>query len=111
MSEQQVPGRADESNERLTERGYESDFARLPDAEVETIPVPGGGPQGAISGQTNVPLVVVVVGFVLVFATFGFESVWVLLAGLLLILGGAVWAKIRNRTEGKGSGTVTIAQR
>lgn len=111
MSEQEVPGRATESNVRLTERGYESDFARLPDAEVESIPVPGGGPQGAISGSTNVPLVVVVVGFVLVFANFGFESLWLLLLGMLLILGGGVWAKLRNRTEGKGSGPVTVARR
>lgn len=108
MTEQQIPGWAEDSNERLTQRGYETDFARLPDAEVESIPVPGGGPQGSVSGRKSVPLMVVAVGFAVLFTTFGFESVLPLAIGLVLIVGGLVWSNVRNRTEGKGSGRVTI---
>lgn len=103
----QLPGSARQNNERVQGRPYDSSFARFPRDEVDPIDTPGGGPRGGISeGETNVPLVVIVIGIVVAFTAFGFQSPWPLLTGVTLIVVGTVWSRVRFHTGGKGSGTV-----
>ncbi|HVM00339.1 MAG TPA: hypothetical protein VM324_13690 [Egibacteraceae bacterium] len=112
MSEQrEVPGPAQENNERILERGYESDFARLPDEEVDAIPRPGGGPHGGIdAGPQRLPLVVVAVGVVLAILGFGLPSGVALAAGIGLVVAGGVWAGGNTRRGGleRGPGTSAV---
>lgn len=113
MAEQQrIPGQARENNERLGDRAYDSEFARLPDSETHANTVPGGGPHGTVSGGSkNVPVMVIVAGFVVTFAGFGLGPI-AIVAGLALILAGAIFAAVRSTTTGgllgKGSGTTRI---
>lgn len=103
----QLPGSARQNNERIQDRPYQSPFARFPQDEVDPIDTPGGGPRGGISeGETNTPLVVIVIGIVVAFTAFGFQSPWPLLTGVALIVVGTVWSRVRYHTGGKGTGTV-----
>lgn len=103
----QLPGPARQNNERLQGRAYDSRFSRFPSDEVDPISTPGGGPRGGISeGETNTPLVVIVIGIVIAFTAFGFQSPWPLLTGVALIVVGTVWSRVRYHTGGKGTGTV-----
>lgn len=109
--EREVPGPARDNNDRIAERGYESDFARLPAQEVDLIERPGGGPHGSLdTGPANLPLAVIAVGGVIAFAALGFKHVAPLAIGLLLVLVGGIWAGLRHQTlaSGAGSGTTTI---
>lgn len=106
----QVPYPVEQGGERISERSYDSDFARLP-ADETIGHEPGGGPHGTVtSGRTNLPLVVMAVGFALLFVTFGVQHWWPLAAGLLLLLVGAMWAGARNRPLrlSKGTGPVEM---
>lgn len=106
-----VPGSARDNNERIQERGYESEFARLPEEEVDAISRPGAGPHGGLdSGPSNLPLVVIAVGAVVGFAAFGLDSAIPLAIGLVLVVIGAIWAGVRGQTHasGKGTGTITV---
>jgi len=109
--ERPLPGTARDNNERIQERGYESEFARLPEEEVDPIPHPGGGPHGSLDrGERNLPLVVIAVGGLVAFAAFGLDSAIPLIIGLVLVVVGGVWAGLRSQTHasGKGIGTSTV---
>lgn len=107
-----VPGSARDNNERIQERGYEADFARLPHEEVDPISRPGAGPHGGLDqGGRNLPMAVIVVGVVVAFTAFGLNSPIPLGIGLLLLVVGAIWAGLRRQTHasGQGSGTTTVS--
>lgn len=107
-----VPGAARDSNERIQERAYESDFARLPEEEVDAISRPGAGPHGGLdTGPSNLPLVMIAVGAVVAFTAFGLNSAIPLAVGLVLVVAGSIWAGVRSQTHasGQGSGTTTIS--
>lgn len=112
MAEQrQVPGPAQDNNERIQERDYESDFAQLPPEEVDPISGPGEGPHGSLdSGPTNLPLIVIAVGALIAFSAFGLDSIVPLVIGLVVVVAGAIWSGLRGQTiasgEGLGSSTV-----
>lgn len=112
MSEERaLPGAARDNNERIQERGYESDFARFPAEEIDPISRPGAGPHGGLdTGPRNLPLIVIGVGGLVAFAAFGLDSVIPLVLGLVLVVIGAVWAGVRSQTHasGEGVGTTTI---
>lgn len=112
MSEERaLPGAARDNNDRVQERGYESDFARLPEEEIDPIPRPGAGPHGGLdTGPRNLPLIVIGVGGLVAFGAFGLNSVVPLVIGLLLVASGGIWAGVRSQTEasGRGVGTTTI---
>lgn len=106
----QVPYPVEQRGERISERSYESDFARLPGDETIDHE-PGGGPHGTVSsGRTNLPLVTMAIGFALLFGTFAVQHWWPLAAGLLLLVAGGAWAAARNRPLrlSKGTGPVEI---
>ena len=106
--EREVPGPARENNDRITERGYDSGFARFPEEEVDPIAHPGAGPRGSLdTGRSNLPLVVIAVGGVIAFAALGFAHVAPLAIGLLLVVAGAIWAGVRRQSHGSGAGTGT----
>jgi len=70
---------------------------------------PGAGPSGGLDFGLSKPLLVVAVGFVLVFATFVIRSPVTLILGMLLIAVGMVWSKVSHgRGSGSGLGPVTI---
>lgn len=110
--ERQVPGPARDNNERIQERGYESEFARLPEEEVDPISGPGAGPHGSLDrGARNLPLMVIGLGAIVAFTAFGLDTAVPLVLGLLLVVVGAVWAGMRSTTHasGLGSGTSTVS--
>jgi hypothetical protein len=112
MSKREVPGQARDNNERLANRPYESDFAKMPSEEVHPRTTPGAGPHGTVSGgPTNLPLVVIAVGALIAFTGFGLGPVAMVL-GLAVVVIGAVWAGVRSTTTGgvvgAGLGTTTV---
>ena len=101
----QVPPDVNVSGERIKERPYETDFARLPASETHPRTGPGGGPQGPVgAGPLNLPLVVMSVGALLAFSVF-FVTTWVLLlVGLLVIAAGAGMSIVIHNRPGRRSG-------
>lgn len=110
MSEERArPGVARDNNERIQERGYESDFARLPEEEIDPISRPGGGPHGSVdTGPRNLPLMVIALGAVIAFGTFGLDSIVPLVVGVLVVVIGGIWAGVRSQTEASGRGVGTV---
>lgn len=110
--ERELPSTARHNNDRIQERGYESDFARLPEEEVDRIPQAGAGPHGSLDrGDRNLPLMVIGLGGIVAFTAFGFDSAIPLVLGLLLVIVGGIWAGVRGQTHasGQGIGTSTIS--
>lgn len=110
----QVPPPIGESGSRLRSRPYESDFSRLPRDETMPNRGLGAGPRGTIDdGPRNWPLVVVTVGFAVIFLAFGLDSPWPVAVGLGMIVVGAVWSGIRNAVSSgfRGTGTVRMEVR
>lgn len=103
--ERQVPGPAAENNERILARPA-TDFARFPAEEIDEIDSPGAGPSGPVEGRPGAPVVLVVAGFLLAFATFVIHTPFLLGLGLLLVLVGTVLAAVRGRAT-RRPGTVT----
>lgn len=106
-----VPPSPQEQGPRMQSRPAGSDFARLPADEVHARE-PGGGPHGTVtSGSPNYPLVLVAVGFLVIFTAFGLDSGWPVAAGVLLILVGGIWGGVRSsdptpdRTHSSDAGT------
>ncbi len=115
MSEKrEVPGPPSESGERMQRRDAGEDFAKLPEAETHANTQPGGGPQGTLTtAGTNLPVVVIGVGVLIVFSTFFLRSPWALGIGLVVVLGGAIWAGLASASESAmgGLGTTEIDER
>ena len=112
--ERTVPGAAEDNNDRIQERGYESEFARLPEEEVDPINRPGAGPHGGLDdrGARNLPMIVMAVGALVAFSAFGLDSAVPLALGLVIVVAGGIWAGVRGQTiaSGHGSGTVDSEQ-
>lgn len=106
MAERRVPPRIDESGPRISGRSYDSDFARLPEDETIHDLEPGA----TVSGRRNVAMIVMAVGFALVFATLLVQHWLALVAGLVLLAAGGVWAMWRNRPVrlSRGTGPVEV---
>jgi hypothetical protein len=100
-----VPPDVTDSPERIKERPYESDFARLPASETHPRTVPGAGPQGPVAaGPINMPLVVMSIGALVAFSVF-FINTWLLLVlGLLIIAVGAGMSIVIHHRPGRRSG-------
>lgn len=100
-----VPPDVTDSGERIQDREYESDFARMPRSEVHERTGPGGGPQGPVAaGGLNKPMIVMAVGALLAFGVFFINSPILLGLGLLLILVGAGMSIIIHHRPGRRSG-------
>jgi hypothetical protein len=105
----QVPPSVEESEDRIKERDYSSDFARLPEHETHPVTDMGSGPTGPVA-TTNGPIVLMAIGAVVAFLVFALNSPWVLILGLAIFIGGAIWAGITNRgNPGSGSSAATPA--
>jgi hypothetical protein len=101
-----VPPSVEQSEDRIKERDYDSDFARFPEHEAHPVETPGSGPSGSVA-TTNGPIVLMGIGALIALSVFVFQSPWVLILGLVVFLGAAIWAGIANRGPGTmaGSGT------
>jgi hypothetical protein len=104
--ERQSPPSA--QHDRIEDRPYESDFAKLPADETHAHE-PGGGPAGSgTAGTPNTPLILVGVGFAVIFVAFGVDHWAPVALGVLLILVGGIWGGVRSRQPRvSGVGTVT----
>ena len=90
-----LPPQPEEQRRRIGDRPADSDFARFPPEEVDEKSEPGAGPHGAAGTALNVPMIVIAIGLVLAFLTFVVGSGWPLVLGLVLVVGGAIWAGLR----------------
>jgi hypothetical protein len=109
MAAKQVPPPLTAGGRRISERSYESAFARLPEDEVHRLHSPGAGPAGSLDdGARNWPLLAFTVGFALAFVTFAVAHWAPLALGFLLMLAGLVWGLVRARPLRlrRGVGTV-----
>lgn len=109
--EHQVPPSVEQSADRVQRRDAEGDFARLPANETHPSVEPGTGPYGSTAtGGSNGPIVVMAVGALVTASVFVFRSPWVLVLGIAVFLGAAIWAGIANRSPGTmgGSGPSTV---
>lgn len=104
--EHQVPPATEQSGDRIKGRAYESNFARLPEHETHPLTEPGAGPHGstATSGQ-NGPIILMAIGGLITASVFVFRSPWVLLLGIVIFLGAAIWTGVANRSPGTMGGT------
>ena len=109
--EHQVPPATDQSPERIAGRDYDTEFARLPEHETHPLTEPGAGPHGstATSGR-NVPVILMAIGGLITASVFVFRSPWVLVLGIVIFLGAAIWTGVANRSPGTmgGIGTSTV---
>lgn len=109
--EHQVPPATEQSDDRIKGRAYESDFARLPEHETHPRTEPGAGPTGGTgtSGR-NGPVILMAIGGLITASVFVFRSPWVLVLGIVIFLGAAIWTGVANRTAGTmgGLGTTTV---
>lgn len=107
-----MPPDVDESADRIRNRDYADDFARLPDEEIHPRTEPGAGPHGstATSG-TNGPIVLMAIGALITALVFVFREPWVLVLGIAVFLAAALWAGVvgRSQSSGAGSGPTTIS--
>ena len=101
--EPQLPPPVEDSEARIKERDHDASFARLPEDETHPVTRPGEGPSGPVA-STNGPVVLMAVGAVIAFLVFVFQSPWVLILGIAIFLGAAVWAGVVNRGPGSMSG-------
>lgn len=101
--EHQVPPTVDQSEDRIKRRDYESDFARLPEYETHPVNEMGSGPSGPVA-TTNQPIIVMAIGAATALLVFVFQSPWVLVLGLAIFIGAAIWAGLVNRGPGAGAG-------
>lgn len=109
--EHQVPPSVEQSPERIQHRDAEGDFARLPDHETHPRSEPGAGPYGSTAtGGSNGPIVLMAVGALITASIFVFRTPWVLVLGIVVFLGAALWAGVANRSPGTmgGSGPSTV---
>jgi hypothetical protein len=109
--EHQVPPPVEQSADRIQRRAAEEEFARLPDHETHPSTEPGTGPYGSTAtGGSNGPIVLMAVGALITASVFVFRSPWVLVLGIAVFLGAALWAGIANRSPGTmgGSGPSTV---
>lgn len=104
--EHQVPPSVEQSADRIQSRSAEEDFARLPDHETHPRTEPGGGPYGSVTtGGSNGPIVLMAIGALITASVFLFRTPWVLVLGIAIFLGAALWAGIANRSPGTMGGT------
>jgi hypothetical protein len=101
--EHQVPPSVDDSADRIQERDYDSEFARFPDHEAHPVDAPGSGPSGPVA-TANGPIILMAIGGLIALSVFVFQSPWVLILGLAVFLGAAIWAGIANRGPGTMAG-------
>lgn len=99
-----MPPEVDRSEDRIKNRPYESEFARLPDHETHPSTEPGTGPYGTV-GTGNGPIVLMAIGALIAVSVFIFQSPWVLGLGIAVFLGAAIWAGVANRSPGTMGGT------
>jgi hypothetical protein len=102
--EHQVPPSVEQSEDRIKGRDYESDFARLPDHETHPVETMGSGPSGPVA-TANGPIILMAIGGLIALSVFLFQSPWVLILGLAIFLGAAIWAGVANRGPGSMGGT------
>lgn len=103
--EHQVPPPVEQSGDRVQRRPAEEDFARLPAHETHPRTEPGAGPYGSTAtGGSNGPIVLMAVGALITASVFVFRSPWVLVLGIAVFLGAALWAGIANRSPGTMGG-------
>lgn len=108
------PSALTDSPARLQDRPYESYWARFPEAEVDGTTGPGTGPRGSVgTAGLHPPAITIGVGFLLIFLTFFVANPIPLVAGALLVLGGALWTGFGFRHPGhfKGVGTSKVKAR
>ncbi|GEM_PF-5767776 len=104
MAERRSPGPLIHSPQRIRQRSAETDWARLPEEEVWGRARPGQGPWGSLDGNTNWATVTFVGGFGLVLLGIFFAFPAMILAGVALLLGGAVAGVVQVvRRRGKRS--------
>lgn len=109
--EHQVPPAVEQSADRIQRRDASGDFASLPDHETHPRTEPGAGPYGSTAtGGSNGPIVLMAVGALITVSVFVFRTPWVLVLGIAVFLGAAIWAGVANRSPGTmaGSGPSTI---
>jgi hypothetical protein len=104
--EHQVPPSVEESEDRIKERDSDSDFARLPDHETHPVDTMGSGPSGSVA-TANGPIILMAIGGLIALSVFLFQSPWVLILGLAIFLGAALWAGVANRGSGTMGGVGT----
>jgi hypothetical protein len=102
--EHQVPPSVEQSEDRIKGRDYESEFARLPDHETHPVDTMGSGPSGPVA-TTNGPIILMAIGGLIALSVFVFRSPLVLILGLTIFLGAAIWAGVANRGPGTMGGT------
>lgn len=56
----------------------------------------------------NGPIILIFIGALIAFSVFLFQSPWVLVLGLAMVVGGGIWAGINNQQPGTGLGASTI---
>lgn len=107
--EQQVPPPVDQSEDRIKERDYESQFARLPEGETHPVTDFGGGPSGELA-SANGPIILMAIGAAIALLVFVLRSPWVLGLGIAIFVAAAIWAGVANTGRGTmgGSGPSTI---
>lgn len=111
--QRQLPGPATANPERIQSRPYESNWARLPEEEIQRIAEPGGGPYGGLDDGVQWPVVLVVVAVAVLFLTF-FVRHWITLAlGLVLLVVAGVWRALTSEAVGSGHGVgpITVSDR
>jgi hypothetical protein len=97
------------SADRILQRPYDSAFAAIPADETYRRGLPGAGPLGGLDdGPRNWPVATVALGVLVIFATFVAGHWAPLVAGLGLVVLGALWGLVRARPIRlwKGVGTV-----
>lgn len=106
--EHQVPPPVEHSEDRIKERDYESQFARLPEGETHPVTDFGGGPSGALA-SANGPIILMAIGAAVALLVFVFRSPWVLGLGIAIFVIAAIWAGVANTGRGTmgGSGPST----
>ncbi|MBA2529151.1 MAG: hypothetical protein H0V19_04190 [Euzebyales bacterium] len=100
---EQIPGPAAENNERILARSAEG-FATFPAEEVDPVTEPGQGPLGGIDAGPRKPVILIVAGVAVLFATFVLANPIPLVLGLALIVAGAAWSGLSGMGRGSGLG-------
>lgn len=103
--EHQVPPSVEQSDDRIKRRDPESDFARLPDHETHPVTEPGAGPYGSTASSSNGPVILMAIGALVTASVFVFRTPVVLVLGIAIFLGAAVWTGIANRSPGTMGGS------
>jgi hypothetical protein len=103
MSDPRPPDPKEEPR-RIEDRDPNSAFARFPEHEVDPISQPGGGPRGGVGSGVNPPVILIVAGIVVALLTLVVNSPWLLLLGLVMVVCGGVWSRVRKPPVGHMEG-------